>query len=312
MLPNAGIKVVIPGRSQQNILRVQDKMVLNIVDSNKWRRPVYFANTVSEDNFMGLDPYLQMQGLVYRVRQNPVNAADKMDISKAIYMLDKVYRFGPGKVTESPTDEAARGLQANYTACYIEVALGLRKPLMDRKTEIETLQKLIATGGKAAEGKKAELLDKQKRYQDTLELVIGQLKKCSRIIPDDWRPRALLGEFLINHNRVAEAELAAREALKTNPNNSEYLKMFIQALEMQGKASEAIVALKGVIANDPDYWDGYVSLARNYMQMRRADSAIAMIDMYASAHPGDRRAEQMRSELMSMVTTAQPQQPAKK
>ena len=100
VMQNAGINIVIPGRKQLNALRIQDKMVINIVDSNKWRKPVYFAVTVSEDNFMGLDPYLQMQGLAYRIMPAVVPQDKKIDIDKTVYFLDKVYRFrglGDGK-----------------------------------------------------------------------------------------------------------------------------------------------------------------------------------------------------------------------
>ena len=50
-----------------NYLRVQDIMVLEILDDIEDDRPVYFAVTVSPSNRMGLDKYLQMEGLVYRV-----------------------------------------------------------------------------------------------------------------------------------------------------------------------------------------------------------------------------------------------------
>jgi hypothetical protein len=50
-----------------NYLRVQDIMVLEILDDIEDDRPVYFAVTVSPSNRMGLDKYLEMEGLVYRV-----------------------------------------------------------------------------------------------------------------------------------------------------------------------------------------------------------------------------------------------------
>ena len=48
-------------------IRVQDIMVRDIIETNKWERPIYFAVTVSPDNFIGLDEYLRMEGLAYRV-----------------------------------------------------------------------------------------------------------------------------------------------------------------------------------------------------------------------------------------------------
>jgi hypothetical protein len=48
-------------------IRVQDIMVKEIVESNIWVRPVYFAVTCSEDSKIGLDDYLMMEGMAYRV-----------------------------------------------------------------------------------------------------------------------------------------------------------------------------------------------------------------------------------------------------
>jgi len=48
-------------------IRVQDIMVKEIVESNIWNRPIYFAVTCSEDSKIGLDEYLIMEGMAYRV-----------------------------------------------------------------------------------------------------------------------------------------------------------------------------------------------------------------------------------------------------
>jgi hypothetical protein len=48
-------------------IRVQDILVRDIIETNKWERPIYFAVTVSPDNFIGLEDYLRMEGLAYRV-----------------------------------------------------------------------------------------------------------------------------------------------------------------------------------------------------------------------------------------------------
>ena len=37
-------------------------MVLDILANFAWERPIYFAITVGNDNFMGLDDYFQLEG----------------------------------------------------------------------------------------------------------------------------------------------------------------------------------------------------------------------------------------------------------
>ncbi|MBH08912.1 MAG: hypothetical protein CMG74_00925 [Candidatus Marinimicrobia bacterium] len=61
-------------------LRVQDMMIMRIISDADWRVPIYFAVTVSQQNRIGLDPFLDMQGLTFHLKSHkttPVDA-DKM------------------------------------------------------------------------------------------------------------------------------------------------------------------------------------------------------------------------------------------
>jgi tetratricopeptide (TPR) repeat protein len=306
-MPNAGIHIVIPGRRQQNALRIQDKMVLNIVDSNRWRRPVYFAVTVSDDNYMGLGPYLQMQGLAYRVLPVAVPEDKKVDIDKSVYLLDNVYRFrGLGDGTAS-LDETAQKLLTNYASCYIQVALVLRKPLMDLRDEIDALQKQPAgPANKTLPGQAELLAGKRAEYRRKLDLAVSKMDQCVALMPGDWRPRMLRQEFLANHNRAAEAERRAREALSIDPENIEYVKMLAQALDLEGKHQEANGMLKKIVEEDADPWNACLTLARNYQEMQQYDSALLVIEQFAQSHPGDTRAAELRARFQELRKAAVP------
>jgi len=62
-------------------LMVKDMMILKIISDAQWKYPIYFAVTVPSSNRLGLEPFLEMEGLVYRVRdykvdpRNPINEA---------------------------------------------------------------------------------------------------------------------------------------------------------------------------------------------------------------------------------------------
>lgn len=58
-------------------LRVQDLMVLRIINDNDWSRPIYFAVTVSPTSLLNLDNYLQMEGLAYRLMNNDKEVLNK-------------------------------------------------------------------------------------------------------------------------------------------------------------------------------------------------------------------------------------------
>lgn len=57
-------------------IRVQDLMILHIIQAAKWRYPIYFAVTVSPKNRIGLEKFLQMEGLAFRLRSHEVSAVN--------------------------------------------------------------------------------------------------------------------------------------------------------------------------------------------------------------------------------------------
>jgi len=48
-------------------IRVQDFMVKNIIETNRWQRPIYFAITCPPDSRIGIDDYLRFCGLAWRL-----------------------------------------------------------------------------------------------------------------------------------------------------------------------------------------------------------------------------------------------------
>ena len=58
-------------------LRVQDIMILRIINDAKWRVPIYFAVTVSQSNRIGLDNYLDMQGLTFQLKSHKTKPVDR-------------------------------------------------------------------------------------------------------------------------------------------------------------------------------------------------------------------------------------------
>ena len=59
------------------LLRLQDALILQIIHDVGNKKPIYFAATVSPNNQMGLEKYLQMEGMTYRLlfdeKKSPIN-----------------------------------------------------------------------------------------------------------------------------------------------------------------------------------------------------------------------------------------------
>ena len=59
-----------------NSINKNELMVLDILANFNWERPIYFAITVGNDNFMGLEKYFQLEGLAYRFVPYLSNSSD--------------------------------------------------------------------------------------------------------------------------------------------------------------------------------------------------------------------------------------------
>ena len=57
-------------------LRVQDLMIMRIINDAAWKIPIYFAVTVSQSNRIGLDQYLDMQGLTFQLKSHSTKPVD--------------------------------------------------------------------------------------------------------------------------------------------------------------------------------------------------------------------------------------------
>jgi len=58
-------------------IRIQDRMVLDIILTNQWSMPIYFASSGAADSRLGLDDHLWLRGLAYRLEPRRVGAAGR-------------------------------------------------------------------------------------------------------------------------------------------------------------------------------------------------------------------------------------------
>jgi hypothetical protein len=246
-LPGANIDVTIPGMEQSRVMRVQDKMVLNIVDANKWTKPVYFASSVSPDNFMGLDPYLQMQGLAYRLFPHPLEEKDRVDLDRIAKFIDSVYKFRvyPKRVTDK--DEPYDGIATDYAVCFLWYGMQIQERMNKLEAEIKTLQ----SPASAKDDKKPVAVDtaaiaaKQATIKKDFDQVLAKLDKCIACISWNMQPIILRHQLIMNYGQPSMAEERLKPLYAADPSNTQLRDMLAQALEKQGKRKELDNLMEG-------------------------------------------------------------------
>jgi hypothetical protein len=99
--------------TRESDLLKNDLMVLDIVASNLWERPIYFAVSVDPDAYVGLNKYFQLEGLAYRIV--PVEDAGRSRQSgyvAADIMYDNVmnkFRWGAVELKDTVTYTVQQG-----------------------------------------------------------------------------------------------------------------------------------------------------------------------------------------------------------
>jgi hypothetical protein len=110
----------------QGYLRPQDIAVYEILMNNFSRRPVYFALTVDPESMIGLENYLRLDGLAYKVV--PLKSADPMSFVDPALLyrnLVEVYRYRNLNNPQVTLEETSRRLCGNYTPLFVRLALEL-------------------------------------------------------------------------------------------------------------------------------------------------------------------------------------------
>ncbi|MDL2221450.1 DUF2723 domain-containing protein [Parabacteroides sp. OttesenSCG-928-N08] len=101
--------------SKKALLGKQELIILDMLQTNNWERPIYYAITVSPDQFVGLDPYFQQVGMAYQIV--PMRVKNTVKGSHADRMYDNVmnkFRWGGLDKPGVYLDENIRRMCATY------------------------------------------------------------------------------------------------------------------------------------------------------------------------------------------------------
>ena len=76
----------------KNALGKQELMILDMLQTNDWERPIYYAITVNPDQFVGLDGYFEQTGLAYQIV--PKNANKGANTEKMYDNVMNKFKWG--------------------------------------------------------------------------------------------------------------------------------------------------------------------------------------------------------------------------
>lgn len=203
------------------VVRVQDLVVKDIIEANKWSRPIVFAVTCSEDSKIGVDNYLRMEGMAYRLvpfKRESKYAYVNQDVMKQHLFThpEGFYKdYHPGLKFRGISDSTIffdanhRKLVANYRNSYLRLTLDYLYNDRNDSMAVETLDEMNEQlPRKIVPMDKRLLFDVAKLYydggavekfrkisKDIEEYAYNQIEKNPRSFSDRYNPYSMLLEI---------------------------------------------------------------------------------------------------------------------
>ena len=99
-----------------------EMMVMEMLSTNQWKRPMYFAVTIGEDYHLGLNPYLELTGLAYRITPERSHDGKPRVNTEVMYdnMLHK-FKYGNMNVPGIYIDENTMRMCRTHRMMFMEL-----------------------------------------------------------------------------------------------------------------------------------------------------------------------------------------------
>ncbi|MBN1154213.1 DUF2723 domain-containing protein [candidate division KSB1 bacterium] len=248
-------------------VRVQDLMILDIIRTNKFRRPIYFALTVSRENQLNLFKYLRMDGLVFKLVTYPEQRISAKNLRENL-MNRYLYR---GLNDESVfLNENIKGLLRNYQGAFF--SLGQHYAIEKNNDE------LIATFDKLFEVMPDSLIP----MRNDLKYNIGYL----------YHQAGRQDKFQEIIDRIIESGETSNDEKLTMAS------IYVQLFDNKDRA-ESIV--KSVLASDPGFIQAFQWLVNFYANYGFYDKGVELISDWLIRNPNDQNAKKHLNTLRELA-----------
>jgi len=190
----------------KNNLLKSDLLMLDMIVTNNWKRPIYFASTLQNSNYIGLKNYLYLEGLAFRLLPAPHGNGQGLVNTEPMYshMMKKYYYRG--------LNDSTRYFDENFR----------RFPLSLRNSFYRLAESLELKGDKV-------------RAKEVIE-------KCFKVMPDaslpfdPYTPRFI--ELMFKLDMKAQAEMVSKIMLSRAVQELSYYESIAKKAAGDGKSND--------------------------------------------------------------------------
>ena len=115
-----------------------EMMIMEMLSTNKWQRPMYFCATVGNDYYLGLEPYMELTGLAYQI--TPTRSRDgqpRVNTEKMYENMMHKFKYGNMNIPGIYIDENLMRMCRTHRMMFAQLAEQLiRENQRDKALEV--------------------------------------------------------------------------------------------------------------------------------------------------------------------------------
>jgi tetratricopeptide (TPR) repeat protein len=225
------------------------------------------------------------------------------DVSDALTNIRKASQLDPGDKNLVEMEMQLLSDQKNFVGLEEKAKIVITENSADENAQIFYAQALAKQGKfeQALEAHRQTLTKdplnthialeyhKIKKDQLGVEKVLPDLISLAQNHPQDPEVLTTLTDWLIQANRIDEAEKVAQTTLRIVPDQAEVHLMLGRLQRVKGKLDQAITHLTQAITLDISLIEAYIELGKTYQERRDLDKAIEIFEKGSQANKSDPR-----------------------
>jgi hypothetical protein len=292
---NPAIRIEVEPTLYGQGIRVQDLMVLKILEDNEFRRPIYFAVTVSPDNKLNLDNYMRMDGLAFKIL--PVKISNRRIVDPQLMWANLNEKFLYRNLNNPKVyyDDNTKNLLGNYRSAFLTLA-----------------QYHLASYEKNKD-KPLQAYDPETRawtWQNDKERAVQVLDRMNEVIPESVIPT---GNFQLNlavgqmYDQLGKPEeldkrlrlLAKDASLGLTPEMKVQLAEYVEGYFHRPALAESLVL--ALVKEEPDFGEGVMWLSSFYGRQGQYSRGVDMLRQWLTRKPEDQKAKSQLEQLKMLA-----------
>ena len=249
-----------------NIYRLQDRMIDDIMNANRWKLPINFAITVPESNrryqMRPLEQNLKMIGMVYRV----VSDTGTMMVDAEV-MHEKFWNVFKFRSINDPHilhSESSERLIANYASGFLFIA-------------------------------------EERRRQGDYAAAEREVLRAIEMLPNEWQPYVYLSQLAVDMKRTDRLVTLMEKALGSRADLDQIAAPVYRSYERLGDRAGGKAMLRQVLAANAHGTNAMKAMVRSYYQEQNYDSMYALLKTWVGDNPADTQATRMLAELQRQL-----------